>query len=73
MKQSIPLVLHLEQKPLITNTNSINFKDGNLALAISDHPAQFLIIQEDSYKTLYIHDFKNFDRETFLLDLLAIT
>ena len=43
-------------KTLIDNiySDSLNFKDGisgNLTLAISDHLAQFLIIQEDAYNS----------------------
>ena len=61
-------------------SNSDNFADGisgNLTLTISDHLAQFLIIQAESKKTpaisnIYKRDVKNFDRENVLLDLLAI-
>ena len=77
-----PTRITSSSRTLIDNiySNSSNFEDGisgNLTLAISDHLAQFLIIPEDFQKTpatsnFYKRDLKNFDRENFLLDLLAI-
>ena len=78
----IPTRITSTTRTLIDNiySNSTNFKEGisgNLTLAISDHLAQFLIVQEEAYKipltsNIYKKDFKNFDRVSFLLDLLAI-
>ena len=69
-------------KTLLDNiySNCTNFNDGisgNLTLAISDHLAQFLIIQEVIDKTstknnIYKRDYRKFDRENFVLDLLNI-
>ena len=69
-------------KTLIDNiySNCTNFEDGisgNLTLAISDHLAQFLLIQEETLKipvsgNVYTRNLTNFDRENFLLDLLGI-
>ncbi|MCH2405870.1 MAG: reverse transcriptase family protein, partial [Nitrosopumilus sp.] len=60
-------------------SNSANYDEGisgNLTVKLSDHLAQFLIIPEECDHTtknhdIYIRDFKNYDRENFLLDLLA--
>ena len=83
----VPHIIHPTRitstsRTLIDNifSNYPNFYDGisgNLTLAISDHLAQFLIIREDANKNsltnnLFKRDFKNFDRENLLLDLLAI-
>ena len=83
----VPHIIHptritTTSRTLIDNiySNSTNFLDGisgNLTLAISDQLAQFLIIEEEAQKTPVIHnmyrrDFKQFDRENFLLDFLAI-
>ena len=83
----VPHIIHPTRitstsRTLIDNifSNYPNFYDGisgNLTLAISDHLAQFLIIREDAKKNsltnnLFKRDFKNFDRENLLLDLLAI-
>ena len=48
-----------------------------MTLAISDHPAQFRIIQEVTDKTsginnIYKRDYRNIDRENFVLDLFHI-
>ena len=69
-------------KTLIDNifSNMSNFSQGtsgNLTIALSDHLAQFLLIELDTIikppKTArYKRDIKNFDRENFLLDLLDI-
>ena len=69
-------------KTLIDNiySNCTNFEDGisgNLTLAISDHLALFLSIQEETLKipvsgNVYTRNLTNFDRENFLLDLLGI-
>ena len=69
-------------KTLIDNifSNSINFENcisGNLTLSISDHLAQFLIVPEKISLTpkkynLFKRDLKQFDRESFLLDLVVI-
>ena len=50
---------------------------GNLTINISDHLAQFLIIPEEYYKFTKKHNllkrnYKNFDRDNFILDLLEI-
>ena len=69
-------------KTLIDNifSNSPNFSlgtSGNLTLSISDHLAQFLIIQEiydclSKQYDVYKRDTKNFDRENLILDILSI-
>ena len=69
-------------RTLIDNiySNLTDFKEGmsgKLTLAICDHLAQFLIIQEEAYKiqltsNIYKRDCKIFDRVSFLLHLLAI-
>ena len=67
------LVPHIIIPTRITSTTRT--LSGNLTLAISDHLAQFLIIQEEAYKTpltIYTRDFKHFDRVNVLLDILAI-
>ena len=61
-------------------SNSLNFSDGisgNLTISISDHLAQFLIIDEEFTKiskkqNRLKRDTKNFDQENFILDLLNI-
>ena len=83
----VPHIIHptritSETRTLIDNiySNSTNFKDGisgNLTLAISDHLAQFLLIQEETHKipvsrNSYTRNLTNFDRENFLLNLLGI-
>ena len=83
----IPHIIHPTRitphsKTLIDNifSNIPNFSQGisgNLTIAISDHLAQFLIIPLDShFKPPKIDKFKRefriFDRENFLLELLAI-
>ena len=78
----LPTRITTTTKTLIDNiySNCTNFNDGtsgNLTLAISDHLAQFLIIQEVTDKTstknnIYKRDYNNFDRENFVLDLLNI-
>ena len=50
---------------------------GNLTIAISDHLAQFLIIEEDSTKVNsnsnhYKRDYAKFKKDDFLMDFLAI-
>ena len=85
--QFVPHIIHPTRitphsKTLIDNifSNVPNFSQGssgNITLALSDHLAQFLIIPLDSYFKppkieKFKRDFKNFDRENFLLDLLDI-
>ena len=69
-------------KTLIDNiySNCDNFMEGisgNLTIAISDHLAQFLIIEEDSTKVNsnsnhYKRDYAKFKKDDFLMDFLAI-
>ena len=69
-------------KTLIDNifSNLTNFDDaisGNLTISISDHLAQFLIISKKTKtqhlkSNIYKSDYKKFDRENFLSELLNI-
>ena len=78
----LPTRITTTTKTLVDNiySNCTNFNDGisgNLTLSISDHLAQFLIIQEVIDKTstktnIYKRDYRNFDRENFILDPLNI-
>ena len=69
-------------KTLIDNiySNSPNLKDGvsgNLTISLSDHLAQFLIINEQNCKipikhNIYKRDTKNYDKANVIADLLEI-
>ena len=49
---------------------------GNITTSISDHLMQFAIFQTDAMErrqeTTPIHDFRNFDRNYFILDILQV-
>ena len=77
-----PTRITIHSHTLINNifSNTLNFSDGisgNLTISISDHLAQFLIIDEEFTKipekqNRLKRDTKNFDQENFILDLLNI-
>ena len=86
-KLFVPHIIHPTRitsttRTLIDNiySNSTNFLQGisgNITISISDHLAQFLIIPQNTekiktFKNFYKRDFKHFDRENFILDLLDI-
>ena len=63
-------VIHLD-------ISGIKFYITILLILISDHLAQFLLIQEETLKipvsgNVYTRKLTNFERENFLLDLLGI-
>ena len=78
----IPTKINRSKNTLIDNifTNQINpnIISGNLSASISDHLPSFVIVPKHNQHHLpkkhniYKRDTKNFDRENFLLDLLAI-
>ena len=63
---------------IFTNDINPNMKSGNLTIRISDHLPSFFIVSKKNQnhmpkkQNLYKRDSKNFDRENFLLDYLAI-
>ena len=83
----VPHIIHptritLNTKSLIDNifSNSPNFLDGisgNLTITLSDHLAQFLIINEQNYKiplkhNFYKRDTKQYDKASLIADLLEL-
>ena len=79
----LPTRITARSKTLIDNiySNSENFREGisgNITLSISDHLAQFLIIpyelnkKNKTNRVIYKRDFKNFDKENFILDFLDV-
>ncbi len=79
----LPTRITSHSKTLIDNIYSNNERflegvSGNLTISISDHLAQFLIIpikidhKEKLKQSVYKRDYKNFDKENFILDFLAI-
>ena len=81
----LPTRITPHSKTLIDNiySNNERFQEGisgNLTLSISDHLAQFLIVpyginkkkKTNSTQDVYRRDYKNFDRENFILDFLAL-
>ena len=83
----VPHIIHptrytSHSKTLIDNifSNCTNFQDGisgNLTVGLSDHLPQFLFIHDEASKSgnpshNLTRDFKNFNRENFLLDFLTI-
>ena len=79
---TIPTRINPVTNSLIDNifTNNINpdLKSGNLTIGISDHLPSFMIVPKKNQNHLpkkhnyYKRDTKNFDRENFILDFLAI-
>ena len=79
---TIPTKINTVKSTVIDNifTNDINpdMKSGNLTIGISDHLPSFFIVPKKNQnhmpkkQNLYKRDSKNFDRENFLLDYLAI-
>ena len=77
-----PTKITNRSKTLIDNIFHNDIKNnaitGNLTISISDHLAQILIIANkiqtkiSTNSNLYKRNFKNFDRENFLLDILGI-
>ena len=75
-----PTRITTTSRTLIDNifSNSLNFSDGisgNLTISISDHLAQFLIINEEVVKipnkhNLYKRDKRHFHKEEFVADIL---
>ena len=81
----VPHIIHPTRitptsRTLIDNifSNATNYDEGisgNITVSLSDHLAQFLIIPQESdhfkeKKTLYIYDWKKFDSENFLFNIL---
>ncbi|MEO2220739.1 MAG: reverse transcriptase family protein, partial [Nitrosopumilus sp.] len=78
----LPTRITSNSKTLIDNifSNSVNFEkgiSGNITASISDHLPQFLIIPKENYHppkkhNLFKRDMKNFDKETFVAELINI-
>ena len=79
---TIPTKINKKNSTVIDNifTNQLHpdMKTGNLSIGISDHLISFLTVPRDNQNhipkkhNLYIRCTKNFNREQFLLDYLAI-
>ena len=61
---------------ILTNITENKTVAGNITTSISDHLMQFAIFQTDAVErreeTTPIHDFRNFDRNDFILDILQV-